>query len=93
MVNIARNFLIMLNNLQQICLKLLQKELLKTTAEATDDLIGNEIADKIMEVSQNLQWNNLETVQNKHDKEIPIERYISPEERENYWCSEINIIV
>ena len=29
---------------------------------------------------QNSQENNLETVTNEHDKEIPKERYISPEE-------------
>ena len=48
------------------------------TAEATDDLIGNEIADKITGVSKNLQQNNSETVANEDVKEIPKE--ISPEE-------------
>ena len=33
----------MLNNLQQNDLKLLQKEQIKKTAKATDDLIGNKI--------------------------------------------------
>ena len=32
-------------------------------------------------VSKNSQQNNSETVTNEHDKEIPKERYISPEER------------
>ena len=32
-----------------------------------------------MKASKNSQHNNLETVSNKHDKEIPKERYISPE--------------
>ena len=36
-----------------------------------------------MKVSKNLQQNNSETVTNEHDKEIPKERYISPEERQN----------
>ena len=31
-------------------------------------------------VSKNSQQNNSETVTNEHDKEIPKERYISPEE-------------
>ena len=31
---------------------------------------------------QNSQENNLETVTNEHDKEIPKERYISPKERQ-----------
>ena len=46
---------------------------------ATGDLIGNKIADKIRKVSKNLQQNNLETVTNEHDKEIPKEIYVSPE--------------
>ena len=39
MVNIARNVLIMLNNLQQMHLKLIQKEY-SETAEETGDLIS-----------------------------------------------------
>ena len=42
-------------------------------------MIGNKIADKIRKVSKNLQQNNLETVTNEHDKEIPKEIYVSPE--------------
>ena len=38
---------------------------------------------KIKKVSKNLQLNKPEKVTNKNDKEIPEERYISPEEREN----------
>ena len=72
MVNAARIFLIMLNNLQQMRLKLLQR-----TAEATGDLIGNKVADRITKVSKNSQQNNLDAVTNDHDKEIPKERYIS----------------
>ena len=37
---------------------------------------------KITKVSKNLQQNNLETVAKEHDKEIPKERYISPEKRQ-----------
>ena len=33
-------------------------------------------------VSKNSQQNNPETATNEHDKEIPKERYISPEERQ-----------
>ena len=36
---------------------------------------------KITKVSQISQQTNSETVTNDHDKEIPKERYISPEER------------
>ena len=51
----------------------------KKTAEATDDLISNKIADmvapsyngKIARASKNSQQINSETVTNEHDKEIP----------------------
>ena len=43
-------------------------------------MIGNRSADKIMKVLKNLEPNNSETVTNKDDKEIPKERYISPEQ-------------
>ena len=58
-----------------------KREILKTV-EATGDLIGNKIANRITKVSKNSQENNSETVTNDHDKEIPKERYISPEERQ-----------
>ena len=54
------NFLIMLNNLLQIHLKLLRKERFKKKAELTGDLIGNETADKI-KVSKTSSQNNSET--------------------------------
>ena len=56
--------------------------MIQKTAEATVDLIGNKIAEKITKVSKTPQQNNSETVTNEHDKEIPKERYISPEERQ-----------
>ena len=56
--------------------------MIQKTAEATVDLIGNKIAEKITKVSKTSQQNNSETVTNEHDKEIPKERYISPEERQ-----------
>ena len=40
---------------------------------------------KIINVSKNWQQNNTETFTNKHDKEIPRERYTSLEERQSYW--------
>ena len=52
-------------------------------AEATGDLTGNKIADKITKVSKNSQQNNSETAINENDKEIPKERYISPEAIQN----------
>ena len=56
----------------------------KKKAEATGDLIGNKFADKITNISRNLQKNNSETVTNENEKEIPKERYISPEKRKKY---------
>ena len=49
---------------------------------ATDNLIGNKIANKIKKAPKTTQENNSETVINEHDKEIPKERYISTEERQ-----------
>ena len=43
--------------------------------ETTDHLIGNKIANEITKLSK-----NSETVTNEHDKEIPKESYVSPEE-------------
>ena len=60
-------------------LKLLQEESFK---EATGDLTGNKIANKITQLSKNLQQNNSGTVTNEHDKKIPKEKYASPEERQ-----------
>ena len=51
------------------------------TAEATGDLIGNNIAKRITKVSKNSQQNNSKIVTNEHDKKMPKERYLSPEER------------
>ena len=45
----------------------------KKRAEATGDLIGNKMADKLTVMSKNF----FETVTNGHDKEIPKKGYIS----------------
>ena len=77
MLNIAKNVLIMLNNLQQMYLKLLQEEKLKKkTAEATGFLIGNKIANRTIQVQKTSQENKLETITNENDKEIPKTGYI-----------------
>ena len=44
-------------------------------------MIGNKISNKITGFLKNSQ-NNSKTVTNENDKEIPKERYISPEERQ-----------
>ena len=65
-------------------LKLLQKKKRKIqkTVEATGDLNSNETANRITKVSRSSTQNNLEKLAYEHDKEIPKERYISPEERQ-----------
>ena len=73
-------------------LKLIQKRAIQKTAEATDDLIGNRIADKITKVSRASPQNSSETVTNEeeniehereisNEREISKERYISPGKR------------
>ena len=44
---------LMLNNLEHMCLKALQKEELKKKSEATGDLTVYEISNKITKVSKN----------------------------------------
>ena len=56
-------------------------------------MIGNKITDKITKMSRRSPQNNSETVESeientKFDREIPRERYISPEKRQ-----QINIII
>ena len=45
-------------------------------------MIDNKIANEITKVSKNSSENNLETVINENDQEIPNERYMSPEKRQ-----------
>ena len=58
-------------------LKTVSKRTIHNTTEATDDLIGNKIADKITRVSKTSPQNHSET----SEKEIIKERYMSPEKR------------
>ena len=63
-------------------LKISSKRLIQKTAETICDLIGNKIGNKIIKVSWCSPQNNWETITNENDKEIPKERYTSPEERQ-----------
>ena len=54
-----------LNNLLQMNLKLVQQEQFKKPAKLTDDLIDNEIADKITKVLKTSRQNTSETVANE----------------------------
>ena len=63
------------------------KKVIQKAAEITGDLIGNKTTIKIAKVSKKkkkIQQNNLETVRNELDKEMPKEIYISRRNRENY---------
>ena len=62
--------------------KTASKRAIQKTAEATDNLLSNKIANKITGVSKSPPKNDSETVTKEYDKEIPNERYISPEERQ-----------
>ena len=70
-------------------LKTSSKRVIQKTPKAASDLIGNNITyaeaksfnGKITYISKNSQRNNSETVTSEHEKEIPKERYLSPEER------------
>ena len=63
-------------------LKTTSKRVIPKIAEATSDLIGNTITNKITKVSKHSQQNNSEIVTNLNDKEIPKERYISAEKKQ-----------
>ena len=56
------------------------KRAIQKTAEATEDLVGNKIAGKITSTSKKSR--NQEIQSNEFNNEIPKERYISPEERQ-----------
>ena len=63
-------------------LKTSSKRIIQKIAEATDDLIVNEIAYRIAKVSKSSPHNNSGTIANEHDKKIPKERYIPPKGRQ-----------
>ena len=45
-------------------------------------MIGTDVSDRITKVSRSWPQNNSEAITNKHYKDIPKERYISPSERQ-----------
>ena len=55
------------------------KKIIHKSAEATGDLVGNKIADKITNASK--KSHNKEIQLNEVNNEIPKERYIPPKER------------
>ena len=78
----VENILIMLNNLLQIHLRLLQKELFKKQQKQLEIFKGNKIADKIANVSRMIPRNSQKVVESETEntgfnKEIPKAKYIS----------------
>ena len=65
-------------------IKTTPKRAIQKTAEATGDLIGNEIADKITSVSKKSprELHSKELYSHEANNEIPKERYISSQERQ-----------
>ena len=65
-------------------IKASSKREIQKTAEATDNLIGNKIADKITSVSKRspARSKNLENDNTNHELEATEKRYISPEGRQ-----------
>ena len=65
-------------------LKTASERAIQKTAEATGDLIGNKIADKIISTSKKSSAEYFSTMlhSNEANSEIPKERYISPQERQ-----------
>ena len=61
-------------------IKTASKRAIQKTAEATGDLIDNEIADKITSISKSPK--ELHSKTDENEIEIPKERYISPEKRQ-----------
>ena len=75
-------------------LKIASKIAFQKTKEATGELIGNTFADKIIKASRTLSQNNSGTVESetentRFDREIPEERCISPEKRQQI----LNVII
>ena len=71
----------MLNNLQQMLLKLLQKGQFKTQQKQLVILLVIKLLIELRK-SKSSPQNNSKTIMNEHDNEILKERCISPEERQ-----------
>ena len=71
----------MLNNLQQMLLKLLQKEQFKTQQKQLVTLLVIKLLIELRK-SKSSPQNNSKTIMNENDNEILRERCISPEERQ-----------
>ena len=80
----VKSLLILLKKSSTYALKTSGKRAIQKTAEATGDLAGNKIADRITSYSKKSLDRPTELHLNESNNEIPKERYISPQERQNY---------
>ena len=83
--NMVKNISIVLKNLQKT-IKTASKRAIPKTAEATSDLIGNKIADKITSVTKKISTKELHNNDETKEEDVEItthkKRYISPEKRQ-----------
>ena len=77
----VKNFLIVLKTSTTDAIKTASKRAIQKAAEATGDLIGNRIADKITSVAKKPSNNNNDDDENV-ELTIHKKRYISPEQRQ-----------
>ena len=83
--NMVKNISIVLKNLEKT-IKTASKRVIPKTAEATSDLIGNKIADKITSVSKKISTKELHNNDETKEEDVEItthkKRYISLEKRQ-----------
>ena len=77
----VKNFMIVLKTSTTDAIKTASKRAIQKAAEATGDLIGNRIADKITSVAKKPSNNNNDDDENV-ELTIHKKRYISPEQRQ-----------
>ena len=82
----VKNFLIVLKKFTTDAIKTASKRAIQKTAEATGDLIGNKIVDKLTSVSKKKSTKELHDNDETKEEDVEIttlkKRYISPEERQ-----------
>ena len=101
----VKNFLIVLKSTTNAIITASERTIRKT-AEATGDLIGNKIADKITSISKKPAKEFHNNDKTEEDAEVTTHKkwYVSPEERQqtidelrlvlkNYWWIDVNTIV
>ena len=82
----VKNFLIVLKKFTTDAIKTASKRAIQKTAEATGDLIGNKIVDKLTSVSKKKSTKKLHDNDETKEEDVEIttlkKRYICPEERQ-----------